>query len=150
MFKLSQKGIDFITKEEGVVLHPYLDQVGVPTIGIGSTMYEGGIRVTMKDPPITLVRAKQLFSNTLLKYEATVNNTIKSKINQNQFDALVSLCYNIGQGGFSASTVAKRVNANPNDPTIIDAFKMWNKAGFKINSTLVGRRMRESQLYFSK
>lgn len=150
MFKLSQKGIDFITKEEGVVLHPYLDQVGIPTIGIGSTMYEGGIRVTMKDPPITLDRAKKLFSNTLLKYEATVNNTIKSKINQNQFDALVSLCYNIGQGGFSSSTVAKRVNANPNDPTISEAFKMWNKAGSKINSTLVGRRMREANLYFSK
>lgn len=148
--KIDKKGIDFITKEEGVVLHPYLDQIGVPTIGIGSTMYEGGIKVTMRDKPITLARAQQLFSNILLKYENTVRSTIKKDITQNQFNALVSLCYNIGQGGFSSSTVAKKVNINPNDITIGEAFKLWNKAGGKVNPTLVGRRIREAQLYYTK
>lgn len=141
---MSPKGIDFLVKEEGVVLHPYLDSVKVPTIGIGSTQYEDGRKVTMKDPAITLERAKQLFTNTLKKYEATVANTIKREVNQNQFDAMVSLCYNIGQDGFSGSTVARLVNANPCDVAIKNAFEMWKKP-----IELLARRKREWALYFS-
>lgn len=144
----SANGIDFLGQEEGLVLHPYLDAVGRPTIGYGSTYWEDGTPVQMTDAPITKERAEQLFRVTLKVYEGQVNASIKSVITQNQFDALVSLCYNIGIAGFAGSTVVERVNSNPNDPMIEDAFLMWRYAGGK--PILLGRRKREVGLYFGK
>lgn len=146
--RTSDKGTKFIEHEEGILLHPYKDSRGIPTIGIGSTYWEDGRKVSMTDDPISLERAELLFHTTIKRYEDAVNKAIKSTINQNQFDALVSLCYNIGTAGFTTSTVVKRVNNNPNDKTIADAFKMWKKAGNDL-TTLLGRRIRESNLYFS-
>jgi len=146
--KTDQAGLDFLAKEEGLVLHTYLDSIGVPTIGIGSTYYENGNRVRMVDPPITKERAFELFSNVLESYEKTVWSITRDDINQHQFNALVSLCFNIGAGNFKGSTVVKKVNANPNDPTIRKAFEMWQNAGKK-KGLLLARRKREADLYFS-
>lgn len=146
--RTSEKGIEFIVKEEGVVLKPYYDSVSVVTLGVGSTQYEDGSKIKITDPPITRERAMSLFKNTLKKYEAAVNKAITREINQNQFDACVSLCYNIGVHGFAGSTVVKRINANPCDPTIADAFQMWKRAGSH-PTLLLARRKRESALYFS-
>lgn len=145
---VSKAGLDFIAKEEGCILKPYRDSVGIPTIGIGCTYYENGKRVQMTDPPITKERALELFKNLLLTYEKAVWSNTRDDINQNQFDALVSLCFNIGVNGFKGSTVLKRVNLNPADPTIKGAFEMWRNAGGK--PILLGRRQREAALYFKK
>jgi GH24 family phage-related lysozyme (muramidase) len=144
--KVSPQGIEFLIKEEGLRLKPYLDSVGVPTIGVGSTYYENGKKVKMTDPPITKDRAIQLFENLLKHYEMGVYGSTRDDINQNQFDALVSLTYNIGVTSFKGSTLLKRVNKNPLDPSIKDAFTMWKNAGGK--PVLLNRRLRESQLYF--
>ncbi|WP_432712589.1 glycoside hydrolase family protein [Pedobacter sp.] len=144
--KTSQNGKQRLIKEEGIVLHPYKDQVGKPTIGIGSTRYEDGTPVKMTDKPISLNRAMALMDNTLVEYEAAVNKATGSTvINQNQFDALVSLCYNIGVGGFLGSTVARLVKSNPSDPKIKPWFLAWNKAGDE--PVLLDRREREYKLY---
>jgi lysozyme len=145
--RVSRLGLEFIAHEEGMILHPYRDSVGVPTIGVGCTYYEGGRKVTMQDPPITRERALQLFKNILATYEKCVWSVTRDDINQNQFNALVSLCFNIGVNGFKGSTLLKRVNDNPHDPTIKDAFLMWSKAGGK--PVLLDRRKREAILYFS-
>lgn len=143
----SQKGIDFIVKEEGIVLKPYLDSVKKATIGIGSTYWEDGRPVSMSDKPITKDRAIQLFKTTLKRYEDQVNKSVPRPINQNQFDALVSLCYNIGTYGLAGSTVVKKVNANPCDPDIRNWIEVWKNAGGK--PILLSRRKREANLYFS-
>lgn len=140
-------GVEFLAKEEGVILHPYLDAVGIPTIGVGCTFYEDGTRVKMTDPPITRERALSLFKNVRDLFEKTVWSVTRDDISQNQFNALVSICFNIGIGGFKGSTLLKRVNANPNDPSITEAFKMWRNSGGK--PILLGRRIREAKLYFS-
>jgi len=145
---VSPKGLKFIAKEEGCVLKPYKDSVGIPTIGVGCTYYENGERVKMTDSPITEERALQLFKNLLKIYEMCVYAHTRDDINQNQFDALVSLCFNIGTGAFNKSTLAKKVNANPNDPTIGAAFEMWKNAGGK--PILLNRRKREYALYLGK
>ena len=144
---LSKKGLEFIGREEGCMLKPYLDSVGVPTIGYGNAYYENGVRVKMSDPPISKDRALSLFLNILGFYEKAVWSNTRNDINQNQFDALVSLTYNIGVNGFKNSTVLKLVNKNPSDPKITDAFKMWKNAGGK--PILLKRRIREANLYFS-
>jgi lysozyme len=146
--KVSKKGLEFIAKEEGLVLKPYKCSAGVPTIGIGSTYYEDGSKVKMTDKPITKERAYILFENVLKHYEMCVYAHTRDDINQNQFDALVSLCFNIGTGAFNKSTLVKKVNANPNDPTIGAAFEMWKNAGGK--PILLNRRKREYQLYLGK
>jgi lysozyme len=148
--QISQKGIDFISTEEGCVLHPYLDSKGIPTIGIGCTYYPGGIKVTMKDHPITKEMAYKLFKTVLATYEKTVWSVTRDDINQNQFDSLVSLCYNIGVAGFKRSELLSLVNKNPNPDDrieITEAFKNWRYAGGK--PILLGRRKREAIFYFS-
>jgi lysozyme len=145
---LDQRGRDFLAKEEGIVLHPYPDSVGIPTIGIGCTYYPGGRKVTMKDAPLPNVQAAwDLFDKVNNNFLLTVYSTTRDDINQNQFNALVSLCYNIGPGAFKGSTVLKLVNKNPNDPKIAAAFEMWKNAGGK--PILLGRRKREVKMYFS-
>lgn len=145
---LDQVGRDFLAKEEGIVLKPYLDSVGIPTIGIGCTYYPGGRKVTMKDKPLPNAQAAwDLFDKVNENYLLTVYSTTRDDINQNQFNALVSLCYNIGTGALKGSTVLKLVNKNPNDPKIVPAFEMWKNAGGK--PVLLARRKREVKLYFS-
>lgn len=146
--EVSKNGLKFIAKEEGMVLKPYKCSAGVPTIGIGSTYYENGVKVKMTDAPITEFRALQLFKNVLKTYELAVYSYTRDDINQNQFDALVSLAFNIGTGAFKKSTLLKKVNANPNDPTIGAAFEMWKNAGGK--PILLNRRKREYKLYSTK
>lgn len=144
--EVSPEGIDFLIEEEGMILKPYRDAVGIPTIGVGCTYYENGAKVKMTDPPISRERAIQLFRNLLRHYETAVWSVIRDDINQNQFDALTSFCFNIGVTGFKGSTVVKRVNKNPKDPTIRQAFLMWKNAGGK--PILLARRKREADLYF--
>lgn len=151
--KPSNKAYDFIQKEEGEVLHTYLDSAGIPTIGIGSTMYKDGTK-PKKGDVITHEQAMEL-----LRWE--VDNKCKSVVaftqgialTQNQFDALVSFAYNVGVGALQGSTLLKKVKENPNDRSIVDEFMKWNKitkGGKKISlDSLSKRRAREAALYFS-
>jgi lysozyme len=143
--KVSKSGMDFIAREEGVVLKPYKCSAGVPTIGIGSTYYEDGTKVKMTDGPITRERAYALFENVLKHYEMCVYTCTRDDINQNQFDSLVSLAFNIGTNAFKKSTLVKRVNKNPKAADIEAAFLMWKNAGGK--PILLNRRKREYALY---
>ena len=72
-----------------------------------------------------------------------------SHINQNQFDALVSFCYNLGVNAFEGSTLRRLINANPNDPNIPAQFERWDNAGGKQLPGLYTRRVKEAQLYVS-
>ena len=143
---LSTKGRAFIQKEEGVRLKAYKDAVGVWTIGYGNTYYQNGTKVKEGDT-ITKEESNQLFSSIVSKFSQAVNRLVIREINQNQFDALVSLTYNIGIVGFTRSSVLKKVNKNPCDPTIGTSFELWKNAGGK--PILLDRRKREVSLYTS-
>jgi len=151
---ISAKGVDFIKNEEKFMSKPYLDSVGVATIGYGSTIYLDGTKVTLKDKPITEKQATELLNLKLSRqYVPAVNKALKRVINQNQFDALVSLCYNIGTGGLAQSTLIKTVNEDPCSKQIPYWFSVWNKGtinGKKVElKGLTLRRAREAKLYFS-
>ena len=148
--KISSKGIEFIIAFEGIRTSPYLDSISLPTIGIGTTIYPNGQKVTMKDKPITLEQAKEYLKNDLEKFEKGVTNLVKVKLNQNQFDALVSFAYNCGLGNLKASTLLKLVNSMPTSDAIFNQFLRWNKAGGKEIAGLTRRRKAEAELYFSK
>lgn len=141
--ELDEEGFNFLSAEEGLVLHPYRDSKGIPTIAIGCTFYPSGKKVTMDDPDITKEQAIDIFNGISGDFLNAVGNT-SPNINQNQFNALFSLCWNIGVHGYLTSTARRLVSANPNDPAIGDAFRMWKKP-----IELLARREREIKLYFS-
>lgn len=141
--KLDDNGYKALHEREGLRLKPYLDTRGIPTIAMGNTYYSDGRKVTMKDNALTLEQAQWLAKTTADKFALEVDKLVKSNVNQNQFNALVSLAYNIGLNGFKNSTVLRLANANPDNAKIQDAFMMWTK-----NPELVGRRKSEVKQYF--
>lgn len=144
--QLDSYGRVFLANLEGVRLKPYKDSVGIPTIGIGMTYYpDTGKRVTMQDPALTTEQVYEYFSQIVKPYETAVWSLTRDDINQNQFNALVALTYNIGIGAFKGSTVLRRVNANPKDERIKAAFEMWKKP-----AVLLGRRRKEWGVYFKE
>lgn len=158
---ISQKGVDFIKKHEGLRLHAYLDSVSKWTIGYGNTYYTNGLNVKKGDV-ITLEEAEELLKMTLKDFVEDVNLLVKAPVNQNQFDALVSFAYNVGPDidadtiaeGLGDSTLLKKVNKNHNEPTIRGEFMKWNKG--RVNGVLkelpglTKRRKEEADLYFSE
>ncbi|MGF7075349.1 lysozyme [Mucilaginibacter sp. 3215] len=144
--KIDKEGLEFIKEHEGIILHAYKDVVGVWTIGIGCTYYPNGTAVKEGDT-ITQAQCDDLFFNVVQRFEKAVTAAITVPINQHQFNALVSLAYNIGSAGFAKSTLVKRINTGASPDLIRAAFAMWNKAGGVINSTLVKRRKDEADLY---
>lgn len=146
--KLSLKGLELLKKFEGLSLKPYLCPASIPTIGYGNTYYPNGSKVKLTDPAITQAQADQYLLFLMPPYEKAVDSFCRDDINQNQFDALVSLAYNIGVGNLQKSTLIKKVNLNPNDPTIKAEFLKWNKGAGKVLAGLTKRRQAEADLYF--
>lgn len=147
--KTSQKGIDLIINFEGMCLKPYLCPAKIPTIGVGATFYPDGRKVTMADKAITKDEAIELLKATLAIFERQVDSFTTDAVTQHQFDALVSFAYNLGSNALKNSTLIKKVNANPNDPTIKREFMKWVNAGGKRLAGLVRRREAEATLYFT-
>lgn len=139
----SSAGIDLICSFEGLELKAYDDGVGVWTIGYGTTVING-VKVKKGDT-CTLEQAKKYMASDLKKFEAAVNK-VTVALNQNQFDALVSLTYNIGANAFANSTLLKKLNAGDYKGAA-SQFDVWNKAGGKVMRGLTNRRAIERKLF---
>jgi lysozyme len=142
------RGIAIIRKYEGLRLRAYVCPAGLNTIGYGATFYENGTKVQPSDV-ITMDRADKLLHFQVKLFADEVKRTVKSNLNDNQLGALVSFCFNVGGAAFAKSTLAKKANANPNDPTIRDEFMRWTRGGGKVLNGLVKRREEEANLYFT-
>jgi len=144
---VSNKGVDLICEFEGKRLAAYDDGVGVWTIGFGTIKYPNGVRVKKGDT-CTLEQAKEYMRHDLIEFEHTVNSSVKVPLNQNQFDALVSLAYNIGSNAFKSSTLVKKLNTGDYQGAA-DQFNVWVNGGGKRMQGLVNRRDREKLLFLS-
>jgi len=147
--KVNADGYALLKKFEGCRLKAYLCPANVWTIGYGNTFYEDGTKVKEGDV-ITQQRADELAKFIVEQFANSIRPMIQKTLTENQFSACVSLAYNIGTGGFKKSSVLKKLNVNPNDPTIADSFRLWNKGGGVILKGLVRRREAEIELYFKK
>lgn len=145
---IGANGINLIKHFEGFYGNPYICPAGVPTIGYGTTFWLNGSKVTLKDTPITEAHASELLAKTLIQFEQYVDVYCVDSLNQHQFDALVSFCYNLGPVNLKSSTLLKKVNENPVDTSIRDEFMKWVYGGGKILPGLVTRREAEANLYF--
>lgn len=139
--------LSLIKRWEGCELTAYKDIVGVWTIGYGHTAAAGEPtpKAGMK---ITQDQADEILKRDLVKYIATVDEVVKVKINENMRGAMVSLCYNIGQGAFSKSTLVKKVNLR-DFKGAADAFLSWKKAGGRVVQGLLNRRNDERKLFLT-
>lgn len=175
--KVSDNGLNFIKNEEGSMKKAYKDQGGLWTIGVGHLIRADEKHLltdTLTDDQILA-----LLRNDIGVTENAINNWVKQPLTQNQFDALASLIFNIGDGAFHISTLLKKVNVNPNDQkfvktaditdpaylwmknqllaknrtvlnTIEYSFLVWHMVAHKPNADLYGRRNREYKLYSTK
>ncbi|MEC6393343.1 lysozyme [Acinetobacter pittii] len=144
----SDVGVNLITGFEDTRLKAYDDSVGIWTIGTGTTVYPNGVKVKQGDT-CTPEQAKAYFKHDLAKFEKTVNESVTVPLNQNQFDALVSLTYNIGSGAFKNSTLLKLLNKGDYQGAA-DQFLAWKKADGKVLPGLVRRREAERALFLKK
>lgn len=148
--ELSQKIKQMIKGWEGCKLTAYRCPAGVLTIGYGHT----GADVT-PGKCITQAEAESLFDSDIRKFAAKVTPLFAGvALNNNQFDALVSLSYNIGSLSVKAPTLLRKVKANPNDPSIRAEFLKHVNA--RVNGVLkplpglVKRRTAEANHYFGQ
>jgi len=142
--KIGAKGLALIKASEGLRLKAYPDPAsgGDPwTIGYGSTK---GVTPGMV---ITEARAEDMLRADVAMFESAVNR-LCPVTTQNQFDALVSLAFNVGEGNLASSTLRKMHNAG-NYTGAQAEFARWNKAAGKVMPGLVKRRAAEAQLYGS-
>jgi lysozyme len=145
--KVNADGYALLKRFEGCRLTAYRCPSNVATIGYGNTFYENGDKVKDGDV-ITQQRADELAKFIVEQFAVSVRALITQTLNENQFSACVSLAYNIGTGGFKKSSVLRKLNVNPQDSTIADSFRLWNKGGGVVLKGLVKRREAEIQLYF--
>lgn len=137
----SAAGRKAITQREGNKLTAYKDSVGIWTIGVGHTSAAGAPKVT-QGLKITAAQSDEILSRDLKLFEAAVFKAVKVPLSQNEFDALVSLAFNIGGKAFAGSSVVKKLNAGDRKGAA-DAILLWNKACGRIVKGLVSRRKDE-------
>jgi lysozyme len=122
---LSDVGFALIKRWEGCSLKAYPDVVGVATIGYGCIAYPDGRAVRLGDR-ITQEQADALLVRECEEKAAGISRLIQVAVNQNQFDALTSLAYNIGEGAFAGSTLLRLLNAG-DEAGAAEQFLVWNK-----------------------
>ena len=146
--KTGERGLALIKEFEGCKLSAYQCPAGIWTIGIGSTHYGDGTPVTKNRTLPTEKAAIALLAATIGQYEKAVN-AMGVELTQNEFDALVCLCYNIGAGNFLKSTLVKMLKAGDDKAEISQEFLRWDKAGGKPLAGLTRRRNAEAELFLT-
>ena len=144
--KISSLGLELIKEFEGFSANAYLCPAKIPTIGYGNTFYSDGRKVKLGEQ-ISKTDALELLEKIANKdFADKIFPAIKVPVTQNQFDAMVSLAYNIGTGSFLKSTLLKKVNAG-DFIGASEEFLKWNKSGGKELLGLTRRRKREQDLF---
>ena len=110
------------------------------------TIYAGLTAGVSPGMVVTREQGEAMFDREIARFEAAVTRLVTVPINQNEFDALVSLAYNIGVAGFQRSSILRRLNKGDRKGAA-QAFHMWNQGGGRVLPGLVSRRMREAALF---
>jgi lysozyme len=152
--KVGTKGIKLIEKYEGCKLEAYKCPAGVWTIGIGHTGTVLGKKVK-EGMKITYSHAIKILNTDLKKFETYVNQYVQVPVTQNQFDALMSFCFNVGPGNLKKSTLLKKLNKKDYIGASAEFLK-WNKGDVDgsgdlvVISGLTKRRQAEQKLFNTK
>lgn len=138
---LSSHADTLVEHFEGDVLKAYRDGNGIWTNGYGNTRGVNAIT-----PPITQDQAVSDLRRNLLTADNDIENLVKVPLNQNEFDALVSFDYNIGEGHLTGSTTLRLLNAG-NRQGAANAMLMWDEVAGAPSPGLISRRTAERALF---
>jgi len=129
---------------EGFRSKPYTCPAGIWTIGLGSTAYSDGRRVTSSDAPITLEQARELAQYELehTYLPGVLRNCPILATDERRLNAVVDFCYNLGIGRLQTSTLKRKINAQDWEGAK-EELKKWNKGGGKVLAGLDKRRKAE-------
>ena len=153
--QVGQSGKKLFQEWEGLELNEYLDSGGAPTIGVGHLMtrserMSGKIIINGKGvvyrKGLSVQQCWDLLDQDLDSAEASVNSMVKVPLNQNQFDALVSFVFNVGNNAFRDSTLLKVLNAGHFDQ-VPTQLRRWIRDNGKIVKGLINRREKEISLW---
>ncbi|WP_436872293.1 lysozyme [Acinetobacter haemolyticus] len=145
---ISEKGYEIIREFEGFRSTAYRDTGGVWTIGFGTIRYPNGVKVKQGDT-CTREQAEQWLKNDCKWVDACLDKHVKVNLSQNQFDALASFVYNIGETAFVKSTMLSLINQN-NLTASANQFDRWIFDNGKRIQGLVNRREKEKSLFLKK
>jgi len=137
---LNQAGLDLIKQFEGFRAVAYQDSAGVWTVGYGHT---GTAKPGMA---VSEAEAEQLLRDDVESAERAVDRLIDAPLNENQFAALVSFTFNVGQGALERSTLRRKLNNGIYDDVPFELSR-WNKAGGEVLRGLQRRRTAEAALW---
>lgn len=143
--RISQAGLNRIKRHEAFSPVPYLDEAGKPTIGWGHL-----IRPGESFTRITEAQGEDILRRDLAEAESAVDRLVKVSLTQSQYDALVSLVFNIGAAAFAGSTLLSKLNAGDYDGAYAE-FPRWNKvtvSGVKVVSNILSKRRADEQALF--
>ncbi len=144
---VSKNGLDLIKEFESFRAKPYLCPSQKATIGFGSTYYPDGKKVTLQDKEITEEKAFEILEYIANKdFGSNINKVVKVPLNQNQFDALVSFAYNIGNGNFNSSTLLRWLNQGNYKEASMQLLR-WDKSKGIVLNGLTKRRKSEKALF---
>ena len=140
LMKTSNRGKDLIKQAEGLRLTAYRCPAGVPTIGYGHTK---GVSMGQH---ITAAMAEDMLVEDIAPIERLLN-ALGINMRQEQFDALTSWIFNLGEGAFSSSTMLKRIKAGAADEDITDQLVKWTYSGKQQLTGLMTRRVKEANMF---
>ena len=128
--QIDENGINMLCELEGFRACPYQDSEGIWTIGIGTTILPNGIHVTANTPCISRDIALQYVNSYMSQIYLWLNNNLRWKPNQNQWNALCSFLYNTGIGDrFNSYVHTKQAIINGDIPAIIAGIMSVNNNG---------------------
>jgi lysozyme len=138
---IAKSTLNFIIESEGFETKAYKDTKGLWTIGVGHLIKSD--EQHLLNTVLTDDQVHELLQKDLKWCDEAVNKYVKVPLNQNQYDALYSLCFNIGAPNFSKSEVVKHLN-NGDYTKAADAILNWNKP-----AVLKKRRKKERELFLT-
>lgn len=142
--KINAAGLELIKSFEGFRATSYTCPGGKPTIGRGHAIQPGESFAE----PISQMQGLSILARDLTRAEAAVERLVTVPLSDNQFAALVSFTFNLGQGNLERSTLLKKLNAG-DQAGAADEFGRWVKAGGQVLEGLVRRRAAERDLFLT-
>lgn len=140
--KATERSIALIKEFEGFSGSAYYCPAGKKTIGYGHVVLKGE---SFKEP-VSKTAAHNLLASDLRIFEAAINHLVTVDLSQEQFDAIISLVYNIGEGAFARSTLLKRLNEGKYRDAAVQ-FDRWVYSNKKKLPGLVRRRAAEKAMF---
>ena len=135
---------EFIKREEGLRLRPYICPGGVKTVGYGHALKPtDSVKEITEEAAFVILKDDIGIALDAIDFDVMVN------LNNNQIAALCSFIYNVGVSAFKKSTLLKKLNAGASPGDVAAEFHKWNKAGTVVLTGLTNRRKKEADLFLT-